>query len=397
MRGSRGPPKPLHAYAHHGASLFPTGARQQKSSQAKVGADVGAGADGHTSACGLYQIMLEPTQVLTLPGGARGFYAYAEPSPLPPPPAPPPPAPLPSAASVQPPAPASPSATTRALGTSTSSSVSSSPASCCAPAATHTPNTTRTPNTTITPNTTCMSNTPCMPSTTPTPRPRSEAAIAVAHATEAMGGAGDAGGADGRAAVGRAGRVVETIEVRAVLGARGEGLELIWIPAASVTPTHLSRKVLVAYRAERCAGRVLYSRDVPINQEAAARAYRGLVLAAKKSIIRQHQGHMEYGAGQPSRDRDRDRDRDVIRLRALERERSLLNTHSNTHSNTGAAAAGSASGISAPPPAQAARGTCRCATNIASFRQSGISSHSPVGGPSAGFGGGAAAAAAQDG
>ena len=220
----------------------------------------------------------------------------------------------------------------------------------------------------------------------------------MALATEAVGDAGDAGdagGADGRAAVGRAGRVVETIEVRAVLGARGEGLELIWIPAASVTPTHLSRKVLVAYRAERCAGRVLYSRDVPINQEAAARAYRGLVLAAKKSIIRQHQGHMEYGAGQPSRDRDRDRDRDVIRLRALERERSLLNTHSNTHSNTGAAAAGS--GISAPPPAQAARGTCRCATNIASFRQSGISSHSPVGGPSAGFGGGAAAAAAQDG
>ena len=219
----------------------------------------------------------------------------------------------------------------------------------------------------------------------------------MALASEAVGGAGGAGGAgaaDGRAAVSRAGRVVETTEARAVMGARGEGLELIWIPAASVTPTHLSRKVLVAYRAERSAGRVLYSRDVPINQEAAARAYRGLVLAAKKSFIRQHQGQPGYGqAGQPSRDRDRDRD--VIRLRALERERSLLNTHSNTHSNTGAAAAGS--GISAPPPAQAARGTCRCATNIASFRQSGISSHSPVGGPSAGFGGGAAAAAAQDG
>ena len=351
------------------------GARLQRSSQAEVGAD----ADGHAAACGLHQIMLEPTQVLTLPGGARGFYAYAEPSPLPPPPAPPPPAPSPSASTVQPPAPASPSASTRALGTSTSSSASSSPASAAMP----------------------------MPNTTLTPRPPSEAALATALASEAVSGAGGAGAADGRAAVSRAGRGVETTEARAVMGARGEGLELIWIPAAAVTPTHLSRKVLVAYRAERSAGRVLYSRDVPINQEAAARAYRGLVLAAKKSFIRQHQGQPGHGqAGQPSRDRDRDRDRDVIRLRALERSCSLL----DTDSYTGAAATGTGGsapptarapanppGGSATPPAHAARGACRCATNIASFRQSGIPSHSPVGGPSASRGGRGAAAAAAAG
>ena len=57
------------------------------------------------------------------------------------------------------------------------------------------------------------------------------------------------------------------------------------MPAASIVPTHLKRRVCVAYRVGVTNGRVLYSRDVPKNQQAASRAYRGLALAAKKERL----------------------------------------------------------------------------------------------------------------
>ena len=60
---------------------------------------------------------------------------------------------------------------------------------------------------------------------------------------------------------------------------------LVWIPASSIVPTHLKRRVCIAYRLGATGGRVLYSRDVPKNQQAAARAYRGLALAAKKERL----------------------------------------------------------------------------------------------------------------
>ena len=50
-------------------------------------------------------------------------------------------------------------------------------------------------------------------------------------------------------------------------------------------PTHLKWRVCVAYRVGFTHGRVLYSRDVPKNQSAAGRAFRGLALAAKKERL----------------------------------------------------------------------------------------------------------------
>ena len=60
------------------------------------------------------------------------------------------------------------------------------------------------------------------------------------------------------------------------------------LQAASIVPTHLKRRVCIAYRVGATNGRVLYSRDVPKNQHAASRAYHGIALAAKKERLRAH-------------------------------------------------------------------------------------------------------------
>jgi len=56
--------------------------------------------------------------------------------------------------------------------------------------------------------------------------------------------------------------------------------------------------LLVAYRTGHTAGRVLYSRDIPKNQQAAARAYRGLMLAAKKARLQQQQQQQQQSPRQ---------------------------------------------------------------------------------------------------
>ena len=48
---------------------------------------------------------------------------------------------------------------------------------------------------------------------------------------------------------------------------------LVWIPAAEVAYAHLgsTRRLRVVYSLEASRGRVLYSRDVPHNQQASAK------------------------------------------------------------------------------------------------------------------------------
>ena len=78
---------------------------------------------------------------------------------------------------------------------------------------------------------------------------------------------------------------------------------LLWVPAVTIVPTHLKRRVCVAYSLTTTHGRVLYSRDVPKNQPAASRAYNGLRLAAKKERLcgsppqRQTAGMVTRGGG----------------------------------------------------------------------------------------------------
>ena len=60
-------------------------------------------------------------------------------------------------------------------------------------------------------------------------------------------------------------------------------------------------KVAIAYRLGVTGGRVLYSRDVPKNQQAASRAYRGLALAAKKERLCAELGGGGGGSASSSR------------------------------------------------------------------------------------------------
>ncbi len=70
---------------------------------------------------------------------------------------------------------------------------------------------------------------------------------------------------------------------------------LVWISAVSIVPTHMKRRVCVAYKASASGGRVLYSRDVPKNQQAAERAHRGFARAQQEQRRRQQQQHAPPG------------------------------------------------------------------------------------------------------
>ena len=110
----------------------------------------------------------------------------------------------------------------------------------------------------------------------------------------AVGTAGAAGTADAVGTVGAFGAVgAAGVVAKGWAGTpkppdaaeHGSEQELLWVPAVSIIPTHLTRKLCVAYHVGATRGRVLYSRDVPKNQQAAARAHRGFLLAAKKERL----------------------------------------------------------------------------------------------------------------
>ena len=168
----------------------------------------------------LHQIILSPSQVVTLPDGVKGFYAYGRPN-----------------------------APTPRSGRRASRSFPTGPA------------------TSFGPNT-----------------PPHLSSLSSMGSTSSDSGGGD-GGAEG---------------AHAAAGFGADDQPLIWVPAASIVPTHLKRRVCIAYRVGVTNGRVLYSRDVPKNQQAASRAYRGLALAAKKERLCSPRGGAATGGANAS-------------------------------------------------------------------------------------------------
>ncbi|KAL1515586.1 hypothetical protein AB1Y20_002206 [Prymnesium parvum] len=76
---------------------------------------------------------------------------------------------------------------------------------------------------------------------------------------------------------------------------------LVWIPAASVSAARMSapgmaRRVAVLYSLESSHGQLLDGKDVPHNQEAATRAFRGLELVAKKEWLQRAQRTSRSGS-----------------------------------------------------------------------------------------------------
>ena len=172
------------------------------------------GEDGRAAVDGpLHQIILSPSQVVTLTDGAKGFYAYGRPN-----------------------TPTTPRSARRA------SRAASGP-----------------------------------PEEQPRPPPADRSTSAESSSR----------GASSSSPIGLSPRSPVHSPLNSPYGGGGSAADqpLVWIPACSIVPTHLKRRVCIAYRLGVTGGRVLYSRDVPKNQQAAARAYRGLALAAKKERL----------------------------------------------------------------------------------------------------------------
>uniref|UniRef100_A0A7S3EVD5 Uncharacterized protein n=1 Tax=Haptolina ericina TaxID=156174 RepID=A0A7S3EVD5_9EUKA len=70
----------------------------------------------------------------------------------------------------------------------------------------------------------------------------------------------------------------------------GEVRPLVWVRAVAVapaSPSGMSRKISVSYDRQASRGTAIQAADIPQNQQAATRAYRGLELAAKKERLQQ--------------------------------------------------------------------------------------------------------------